>query len=224
LRLFGFQGSSSLPYPLPKYWGPSAARIDRVDSNTSNSTVLSSSIAPINSRVLQISEPPGTELPAADPPVFQACENCIGGEGFLCSPGFTGALCMECIPSQFSFMGRCDVGCHEIGPWPGLVNFVAIIAVVVGWLCINVLMPYESMEIALTYGSYHTVSVLPQKRFTAVRLDELVRRYMQIMTVVYAFQTKYSQQESSAWATIVTMFGVQLSFCLTLLRPPMRCS
>ena len=85
-------------------------------------------------------------------------------------------------------------------------------------------MPYESMEIALTYGSYHTVSVLPPKRFTAVRLDELVRRYMQIMTVVYAFQTKYSQQESSAWATIVTMFGVQLSFCLTLLRPPMRCS
>ena len=171
LRLFGFQGSSSLPYPLPKYWGPSAARIDRVDSNTSNSTVLSTSIAPINSRILQISEPPGTELPAADPPVFQACENCIGGEGFLCSPGFTGALCMECIPSQFSFMGRCDVGCHEIGPWPGLVNFVAIIAVVVGWLCINVLMPYESMEIALTYGSYHTVSVLPPKRFTAVRLD-----------------------------------------------------
>ena len=186
--------------------------------------MLSTSIAPMKFRVLQISEPPGTELPAADPPVFQACENCIGGEGFLCSPGFTGALCMECIPSQFAFMGRCDVGCHEIGPWPGLVNFVAIIAVVVGWLCINVLMPYESMEIALTYGSYHTVSVLPQKRFTAVRLDELVRRYMQIMTVVYAFQTKYSQQESSAWATIVTMFGVQLSFCLTLLRPPMRCS
>jgi hypothetical protein len=99
-------GQLNLPYPDDSFWGASSLTA----ANESVLTVYNST---------------------QQGPYFFACRTCTGK--FTCQQGYTGTLCMSCVPGQFSWGGSCKIACADIEP-QGPVSVLTILAVVAVWI------------------------------------------------------------------------------------------
>jgi len=99
-------GQLNLPYPDNSFWGASSL-------NAANESVLA---------VYDSTQ---------EGPYFFACQTCTGN--FTCQQGYTGTLCMSCVPGQFSWRGSCSTACADIEP-QGPVSVLTILAVVAMWI------------------------------------------------------------------------------------------
>ena len=172
-------GGINLPAPEQNFWGiyevfnpsqPVGATNLTAYANMTETTRLG--------RRLRVLDSPGMENIPGDPPYLLQCANSNCLANFMCKAGYTGTMCAECERGQFLYAGSCGTPCKDLQS-PEIVNIVAILAVLMAWIGINVFMSSDALDVLLLY--------------------------MQIMAIVFSFTTQYAGQ-SDAWKTLVQLF------------------